>query len=481
MSTSTTQSSQDCLFNYWAESRPNQIALIHGTCQYHWKDVQDTTAAVARYLGQHGLVKGDTLVVLGKNHPHHLWLFLAAMMLDIRVSFIASSPVSVIRNKLRQLVQSDQQLWLYDQGTHCIDEFPYVQSLKPVLELQSSISLAPTHSCVSDYDATHLATLTFTSGSMGNPKVVAHSHQQHYASADGLLHHFSFTPMDCWLLSLPLYHVSGLAIVYRWLQVGACLKVGNGNLEQEIVGVTHASLVPVQLARLLDNPSLSLNLTHVLLGGSHIPPALCQRAEKRSIETWLGYGMTEAASTVTAKRADSQVGVGAVLPRRSLIVEGARILVAGDTLALGYYNCGHLTPLVDNRGWYDSGDLGEWRDGELVILGRADNMFVSGGENIHCEEIEAALVAIPLIRVAVVLAVMDKEYGARPVAFIDCGQQPIDRCYIEQSLALALDKYKWPIDYFALPDSIFNQGIKVSRYHVKEWFNTQQTQYLVMR
>ncbi|CSI94560.1 O-succinylbenzoic acid--CoA ligase [Vibrio cholerae] len=67
--------------------------------------------------------------------------------------------------------------------------------------------------------------------------------------------------------------------------------------------------MPTQLKRLLDSSS-PLTLKRVLLGGSHIPVELAQMAATRGIDTWLGYGMTEAASTVTAKRVDGLAGNG---------------------------------------------------------------------------------------------------------------------------------------------------------------------------
>ncbi|MBN8115246.1 o-succinylbenzoate--CoA ligase, partial [Vibrio vulnificus] len=76
------------------------------------------------------------------------------------------------------------------------------------------------------------------------------------------------------------------------------------------------------------------------------------------IDTWLGYGMTEAASTVTAKRVDGLAGNGELLDHRELRLVDGRIFIAGKTLAQGYYRQGQLVPLTNEQGWFDSKDLG---------------------------------------------------------------------------------------------------------------------------
>lgn len=73
---------------------------------------------------------------------------------------------------------------------------------------------------VTTYHPAQISSLIFTSGSTGVPKVVAHTSSNHFASARGLLSLLPFGEQDCWLLSLPLYHVSGLSIIYRWLLGG---------------------------------------------------------------------------------------------------------------------------------------------------------------------------------------------------------------------------------------------------------------------
>lgn len=296
---------------------------------------------------------------------------------------------------------------------------------------------------------------------------MVHTHRQHLASAEGLLQEFIFTQQDAWLLSLPLYHVSGLAIVYRWLYVGATLKVGSGKLVDDVQGVSHASLVATQLKRLLDDDA-HLSLTHVLLGGSHVDHELALRATRQGIETWLGYGMTEAASTVTAKRIDSTSNAGHVLKHRKIKLVDQRIFIGGKTLAAGYFHQGHVTPFLDEKGWFDSKDLGEWQGDELKIIGRADNQFISGGENIHCEEIEAALNQIDGVVQSIVVPVEDAEFGHRPVAVIQTNGLRSKSEY-DQHLQSKLEKFKWPVEYHVMPLTLLEGGIKISRKAVKEW------------
>ncbi len=90
-------------------------------------------------------------------------------------------------------------------------------------------------------------TLTLTSGSSGVPKAVAHSAGNHIASAQGLFSLMPYEASDCWLLSLPLFHISGMAIVWRWLTQGAMLKIADTRADallSALDGVSHASLVP---------------------------------------------------------------------------------------------------------------------------------------------------------------------------------------------------------------------------------------------
>lgn len=453
----------------WCTAAPHKIALQTEHGELSWTELSQTVDRYSSQLTQQGVVSGDVVTLVGKNHLDTLLVFLAAHQVGAICALTMPQPLAQLEVKFDTLYPQGRSVlvWLAPSAQVTAEDLHSLQRPVTVLSFADTPGYSNSQSHFQAYDERNLASLIFTSGSTGVPKAVAHTHQHHFSSATGLLEWFHFNAQHCWLLSLPMYHVSGLSIVYRWLAAGACLKLGTGQLIDDIQGVSHASLVPVQLKRLLDS-RIHLDLTHVLLGGSHIPQELGMQAATLGIETWLGYGMTEAASTVTARRVDNGVGAGKVIPNRKLEIRDGRIYIGGDTLASGYYQQGYLVSFTDEQGWFDSKDLGHWQEGDLEVIGRADNLFISGGENIHCEEIEAVLNRHPDVALAMIVPMEDATFGHRPVAVMST-TQPLEKAYWDEWCANYLEKFKWPIAYFAMPAELTTSGIKVSRTALKAW------------
>ncbi|MCX2759938.1 o-succinylbenzoate--CoA ligase [Vibrio sp. Sgm 22] len=466
------QSNHHPLWVQWAQQNPHQTALVIPNRAYTWQQVSVLVSEYQQQLSHQGLSAGDVLTIVGKNQAEVIPVYLAALNLGVVCAFTMPQPKARLTQKLESLYgQLDRRyLWLLDScgldHSDAVDLKTILVTLLCLSEVKVDGDDKPTTPENPNFNPQSLASIVFTSGSTGNPKAVAHTLQQHLCSAQGLLDVFNFEQANTWLLSLPMYHVSGLAIVHRWLAAGGCIKIGQGKLESDIEGCSHASLVATQLHRLLQSKQ-ALTLTHVLLGGSHIPEALGLEAQQMGIETWLGYGMTEAASTVTAKQVDSSNTAGFVLDQRQLKIEDQRIFIGGNTLASGYYYQGDLTPLVDDQGWFDSKDLGEWDGEQVSIIGRADNQFISGGENIHCEEIERALNQLPEVKQAFVIPIEDSEFGFRPIAIVDCDELPTKDWFAKQ-LQGSLERFKFPIEYYQIPEQE-QQGIKVSRSGLASW------------
>ncbi len=313
-----------------------------------------------------------------------------------------------------------------------------------------------------EWDLSAPATIVYTSGSSGTPKAAVHSLGNHYYSALGANTVLPLAAGDRWLLSLPLYHVGGLGILFRCFVAGAAIALRRPQeglaAAIERIRPTHVSLVPTQLRRLLPTPAI--NLPGVLLvGGAPLPPDLAQAVDERSLPVYTTYGLTEMSSQVTT--GDQLTDSGTLLEHRELRVSSEdEILVRGDCLFLGYRgDNGDIDPAVDDDGWFHTGDLGRLQNGRLTVTGRHDNMFISGGENIQPEEIEAALLAVPGVEQAIVVPVEDAEFGHRPTAFLTGNW---DAASLRAELLRTLPRFKVPIDFAAIPAAACT-GIKPSR------------------
>lgn len=305
-----------------------------------------------------------------------------------------------------------------------------------------------------------------TSGSTGRPKVAVHSHGNHLYSALGANTVNPLTPGDRYLLSLPTFHVGGLTLVVRCLLGGAALVLG-GRAEDaaflEHMGVTHVSMVETQLQRLLSGGTLPRGLRTLLLGGGPVRPHLLEEARSRGLSCWMSYGLTEMTAQVVTH--DPQ-GRAHILPHRECRVDAnGEILVRGNTLFLGYLEGGTIRSATDAEGWFHTRDLGHWENGGLHITGRADNQFISGGENIQPEAVEAVLHRHPRILRAVVVPRPDAEFGQRPVAFLET-EQALDEQALRDWLRQQLPPYMIPVAFLELeptPDLKVRRGDLIRR------------------
>ncbi|WP_409306420.1 o-succinylbenzoate--CoA ligase [Pectobacterium sp. B1J-3] len=454
----------DWPWHYWARQTPLSTALIEGETHWSWQQLAIRVNQLAASFTLQGVTPGSGVVLRGKNSMTMLCSYLALLQCGARL--LPLNP------QLPEFLIADLLPTLNMQYGLCSDQL----SLPSDLIVLSCESDTPSSACPPaqpSWQPDQLATLTLTSGSSGMPKAVAHTFAAHLASAEGVLDLMAFSAEGRWLLSLPLFHVSGQGIVWRCLVAGATIVVRvQQSLESALEGCTHASLVPTQLWRLLVNNTLPSSLRSVLLGGAMIPLALTQQAESHGVRCWCGYGLTELASTVCAKRADGLAGVGLPLRGREIRLVGEEVLLRGRTLASGYWRDGQLVPLVDEEGWFHTRDRGAFDAGEWHILGRLDNQFFSGGEGIQPENIEAVLLTHPDIQQACVVPVDDPEFGQRPVAVVDVAENTaLDT--IRDWLLPQLAGFQRPIAYYVLPAELKNGGIKISRQQVKVWAQTE--------
>lgn len=321
------------------------------------------------------------------------------------------------------------------------------------------------------------ATVIFTSGSTGQPKGVVHAWRSHFYSARGATSALPLRSSDCWALSLPLYHIGGLAIVMRAALAGAAVAILDDPVHDWTTRrITHGSLVATQLKRLLeatDGPPPPW-LRGLLVGGGPVPETLLDEAHARGWPVHTTYGSTEMASQVTTTLPggdrETLSTAGHVLPYRELMVrDTGELAVRGPTRCRAYLTPEGRTQPFDAQGWLGTGDVGHIdAEGCLHITGRVDHQFISGGENIQPETVERALEALPQVARAVVVPVPDDEFGARPVAFVEPapGTAFAPSCY-RTGLQGRLARFKHPDRYLLWPDDMPG-GLKIDRTVLKK-------------
>ncbi len=311
--------------------------------------------------------------------------------------------------------------------------------------------------------------LLFTSGSSGTSKIACLTKEQFLVSAHSSTALLGLKPgKSCYLLSVPLFHVSGLSILFRCLSVGASVAL------EDRQQVTHISLVPTQLLRLIKEEKKRFypELQCLLLGGAPLGEDLLKKALENHLPVRTTYGMTETASQITMSHPLDillPLHLGKPLPGKEVqLSKENEILVKGNSLFSGYdKKSGPFIPLLEG-GWFATGDLGSFNsEGNLVYTGRKDNLFISGGENIYPEEIEKALTSLTGISLAAVVPIEDLEFGERPLAFIQTDSPLLNKKELQEKLSSLLPKFCIPIDFLPFPIQT-SQNFKIQRKELKQ-------------
>ena len=277
----------------------------------------------------------------------------------------------------------------------------------------------------------------FTSGTTGFPKGALLTFDNFHASALASAERLGIDPHDRWLLTMPLYHIGGMSIVFRAAIYGITIVLHSGfdmdAVHHALVNekITHVSLVPTMLHRLLEKypdfkPSPSLRV--ILLGGAGAPANLLEKSLALNLPIALTYGLTEAASQVatsTPEQTRAKPGsVGKPLNGTTVSIvdeagellpngEVGEIAVSGRTVMRGNLGRSRL-----KRG-LQTGDIGYLdADGDLWLLTRRTDLIVSGGENIYPEEVERVLMAHPAVGEACVFGISDPEWGQSVAAAV---------------------------------------------------------------
>ncbi|MEX1038209.1 MAG: AMP-binding protein [Acidimicrobiia bacterium] len=274
----------------------------------------------------------------------------------------------------------------------------------------------PRHGWIDTEVPESVMTLMFTSGTTGTPKSVPLTVSNWEAAVRASAAHLAHTADDEWLIAMPLHHVGGLSVLFRSAYVGArvrmlpCFEAAEF-AEALAGGVTMASVVPTMLRRVLDVDDRSYDgFKAVLVGGGPIPPGLLEEAWGRGIPALPTYGMTETCAQLATLKPGSPLAYRVdPLPGVEVRIESdGRVALRGPQVFGGYLG----EEPRDSDDWFVTGDLGELDDdGSLRILGRADDVIVTGGENVDPAAVEVVLSGLMGVDGVMVVGVSSAEWG----------------------------------------------------------------------
>src|SRR5215212_10657072 len=437
-----------------ARSRPNKVALSFDGQDWTFTDLRGAVAAVATVLIDARAEKTGRIGILSANRPGVVFAVHAATRMSapvVPLNWRQTAPEIAwqLRDAGITVLAVDEERAAVAR-TACAT-FPV--SIVPIEELER----LPAPECSPDesprIDLEQEAAVIYTSGTSGRPKGARITNGNLWFSAISSALHLGHHPDDVWLAAMPLFHIGGLAILFRGV-IGAVPVVLHERFAPEEVlaaiddRVTVLSVVPAMLQRMLNvrgNTPWPLSLRCVLLGGSAASPRLMAECIHHGIPVAPTYGLTECTSQVTTLLPEQapykMLSSGVPLPLTDIRVvtetevvppgEAGEIEIRGPTVFAGYAGDQPTGSRDAANDWFRTGDAGYLdREGYLYVVDRRDDLIISGGENVYPAEIERVLAEHPSVLDAGVIGVADESWGSRPVAAVvwrgDADRAPLD-------------------------------------------------------
>ncbi len=480
-----------------AYATPQATALIIGEQVWVYRELDQLVDHYCAGLSRFGVTPGQHIATLIPNGLAAICLMHALARLG--AVLVPLNTRLTVAELQWQIEQSDCRMLIYAVETAsvatqlaAIGDYAAVDAATlAVGEGHATKETVPSHPFQLDAPQA----IVFTSGTTGRPKGAVLTFANHFWGATASSYRLGLLPTDRWLSCLPLYHVGGLAVVFRACLYGTTivlherfdLEAFDASLERDQITLT--SVVPTMLHRLLalrKGRPWPTTLRHILLGGAAATPELLAESRLSGAPVATTYGLTEAASQVATLcpqdvvRKPGSVGKPLMFTTVRIVDEGGKtlpagekgeIVVCGPTVMAEYYKNPDATAKTLRSGALFTGDIGFLdEEGDLWLVQRRNDIIISGGENIYPAEVEATLRQHPAVAAACVVGLPDAEWGQRVAALVEC--QP--GMHVTAAALLAFSRqqlagYKQPrtIEFIdALPQTASG---KVERRTVVEW------------
>jgi 2-furoate---CoA ligase len=402
---------------YAVERTPEAEALVGERVRLTYAELRQHAAQIAAGLSSRGVERGDRVASVLANEPETVELYWACQWLG--ACFV---PVS------HRISEADLD--------YCIEDCGAAVVLREPDEVRALVA-ADEHPGALDLDDSAASIQLYTSGTTGRPKGVPRSHRAERAGGLSQVGHHGLSPEHRTLGVMPLYHTMGIHSLLAASVVGGCFVAQpSWDPDQALALIARERITALYLA-----PTLYYDLAHhprlpemdmssvraIAYAGAPMTSALVEKvAAAFEPEVFVNhYGSTEIYTFAVQREQRAKPGCAgrpALNARLRLDPPGeGEILchMSSDEAFSGYWNRPDADAKAIGDGWYHTGDVGRIDDdGDLWVVGRVDDMVISGGENVHPVEVEDVLARAPGVREVAVIGVPDDRWGQRVVACV---------------------------------------------------------------
>jgi long-chain acyl-CoA synthetase len=447
--------------------------------EFSYAQIDDTAMGVARALLRRGLKRGDRVAILAANRAEYIAAYygiLRAGLVAVPVNFKFPRQTIhfIIKDSGAKLVLCDRE-----RRDDCPPDLPVVcfggeeaESFERFLDRGPFDTVVPA--------AGEPAMFLYTSGSTGTPKGVVLSHQSHIWVVETRL--AGDLARHRYLIAAPLYHMNALALSLLACAAHATIVLlpqFTARAYIEAIGhyrCTWLTAVPPMIAMMLRERDLLArtdvtSVEFVRMGSAPVSTSLMHALRRALPQAAVtnAYGTTEAGPVVFGPHPKGlpqpELSVGYPHPQVQLrLVDGDNRNAEQGLLEMkcpammnGYHNRPDLRPPITADGYYITGDvLRRDADGFYTFVGRTDDMFVSGGENIYPADVERMLERHPDIAQACVVPIDDDIKGQKPVAFLirkaghGLSEDEVKRFALANAPAYAHPRFVWFVDELPL-------------------------------
>lgn len=499
------------------ERYPKKDAIVYPRKEQRWsyEEFNERVNKLANAMKDLGIEKGDRVATVLYNGSEIALIVYAcakigAVFTPLNFRLPAGEVEFIINDAGAKMViyESDTQEAVEGArpNLESVDEYLYIDDNVPEDDrdfyevLEESDSSSP--DVVVEED--DIYAFIYTSGTTGRPKGVVHEHRDMIEHSLIVIAELNITRDDIGLSILPLYHCAELhAMLFTRVHRGATNVIHHEFEPDQALEAIEEHDVTVLFAAPTAWNALALtaaemnvdvsSLEHGLYGAAPMPEEVLNLSMEHLCEDYTqAYGMTEIGPCGVFQRPEDQIpkqgsaGLPALNHRVRVIEPGAdpddevdqgeigEIIIAGPCTMREYWNRPEATEnslrTQDGTEWYYSGDLGRFdEDGYLYHVDRADDMIVSGGENIYPAEVEDVLFSYEGVEEAAVLGESDTEWGQRVVAYIvgsgDLTANELDEFMLESD---RIADFKRPRKYYFVDELPKNPSGKIQKFKLRD-------------